>query len=72
MDLSKELDCLTHSLLIAKLHTYGFSTSACELMAILSDANSRLRWATVAAHGLIYIKVSHKVPYSDQFYSTFH
>ena len=31
-DLSKAFDCLPHGLLIAKLHAYGLSTTACHLM----------------------------------------
>ena len=31
-DLSKELDCLSHELITAKLNTYGFSLSALRLM----------------------------------------
>ena len=39
MDLSKAFDCLDHDLLIAKLHAYGFSRSALEL--IYSYLNER-------------------------------
>ena len=33
MDLSKAFDCLPHGLMISKLHAYGFSVPACELIA---------------------------------------
>ena len=32
MDLSKAFDCLPHKLLISKLHAYGMTDSACELI----------------------------------------
>ena len=44
IDLSKVFDCLPHSLLLAKLHAYGFSMPASELMAdYLKRRTQRLR-----------------------------
>ena len=44
MDLSKAFDCLPHGLLIAELHAYGMSESACELMAsYLSNRKQRVK-----------------------------
>ena len=55
MDLSKAFDCLPHSLLIAKCHSYGLNYSSCCLLAdYLSDrkqrvklGNSRSSWNTL-------------------------
>ena len=47
MDLSKAFDCLSHSLLVAKLHAYGLDISACELIAsYLSDRRQRVKLGT--------------------------
>ena len=44
MDLSKAFDCLPHSLTIAKLHAYGMSTSACDLISsYLSNRKQRIK-----------------------------
>ena len=44
MDLSKAFDCLPHCLLIAKLHAYGFTNTACLLVAsYLSDRQQRVK-----------------------------
>ena len=44
MDLSKAFDCLPHGLLIAKLHTYGLSETACETMFdYLKDRKQRMK-----------------------------
>ena len=56
MDLSKAFDCLPHGLLIAKLHAYGCSMSACELISnYLSNRqqcvkilNNRSTWRTLS------------------------
>jgi len=44
MDLSKAFDCLPHGLLVAKLHAYGFSLSACDLIcSYLSGRKQRVK-----------------------------
>ena len=46
MDLSKAFDCLPHGLLISKLHAYGLSIPACDLIAsYLSDRYQRVKLA---------------------------
>ena len=55
MDLSKAFDCLPHSLLISKLHAYGLTLPACQLVAsYLSNRRQRVKlgdarsnWATL-------------------------
>ena len=43
-DLSKAFDCLSHELIIAKLHAYGFSLSALKLMqSYLSERKQRTK-----------------------------
>ena len=44
MDPSKAFDCLPHGLLIAKLHAYGLSETACETMFdYLQDRTQRVK-----------------------------
>ena len=44
MDLSKAFDCLDHDLLIAKIHAYGFSRSALELIySYLNERKQRVK-----------------------------
>ena len=56
MDLSRVFDCLPHGLLIAKLHAYGCSMSACELISnylsnrqqCVTILNNRSTWRTLS------------------------
>ena len=44
MDLSKAFDRMPHSLLIAKLHAYGLSMNACQLIVnYLKDGRQRVK-----------------------------
>ena len=47
MDLSKAFDCLPHGLIISKLHAYGVSTPACELLfSYLHGRKQRVKIST--------------------------
>ena len=56
MDLSKAFDCLPHGLIISKLHAYGVSTPACELLFTylhgrkqrVKISTSRSSWTTLS------------------------
>ena len=44
MDLSKAFECMPHGLLIAKLHAYGFSANACNMvMSYLANRCQRVK-----------------------------
>ena len=55
MDLSKDFDCLPHGLIIAKLHAYGLSFDACDLLSSylcnrfqkVKVKTSRSEWAVI-------------------------
>ena len=52
MDLSKAFDCLPHSLLKSKLHAYGLTIPACQVVASYSRqrvklGDARSNWATL-------------------------
>ena len=47
MDLSKCFDCMPHALLVCKLHAYGLSLDACQMMAnYLSNRSQRTKEGT--------------------------
>ena len=63
-DLSKAFDTINHELLIAKLHVYGFSTDALEvLLSYLQDRWQRVKIIQLSVLGHSYFKELHK----DQF-----
>ena len=59
-DLSKVFDCVSHELLIAKLHAYGFDKSSLELVhSYLSDRKQRVRIENTFSS---WFEISHGVP----------
>ena len=48
LDLSKAFDCLPHKLLLCKLHAYGVSRDACDLLcSYLTNRIQRVKMSTV-------------------------
>ena len=53
LDLSKAFDCLPHKLLLCKLHAYGVSRDACDLLrSYLTNRSQSGKLSTVKATGL--------------------
>ena len=68
MDLSNVIDCMPHGLLIAKLHTYGVSDSACCYdMGYVANRMQRGKIMGEKITGNSSIKVSTKGRYSALF-----
>ena len=60
MDLSKAFDCMPHGLLIAKLHAYGVSPTACNLI-ISYLQNRKQRVKTIGVKGP-WVTINRGVP----------
>ena len=60
MDLSKAFDCISHKLLISKLHAYGVSNESCSLiMSYLCDRKQRVK---LGQHKSEWARLSKGVP----------
>ena len=57
LDLSKAFDCLPHKLLLCKLHAYGVSRDACDLLcSYLTNRTQRVKISTVKSDWVKLIK----------------
>ena len=57
LDLSKAFDCLPHKLLLCKLHAYGVSRDACDLLCCyLTNRTQRVKISTVKSDWARLIK----------------
>ena len=56
-DLSKAFDCLSHPLLLCKLHAYGFSDNSCELIfSYLSNRQQRVKIGSSRSEWVFMLK----------------
>ena len=56
-DLSKAFDCLSHPLLLCKLHAYGFSENSCQLIfSYLSDRQQRVKIGSSRSEWVFMLK----------------
>ena len=63
MDLSKAFDCISHNLLIGKLHAYGLDKPSLKLIySYLKAENKRLKSILTLAPGKMSSMASHRVP----------
>ena len=63
-DLSKAIDCLSHDLLIAKLHSYGLDLASLKVLQdYLTNRKQKTNVDSFIALGKRYYQVYHKVLY---------
>ena len=63
IDLSKAFDCMSHGLLITKLHAYGFSMNACEMIkSYLIERLQRVKIGDTFSEWVTIIKGLYSAP----------
>ena len=71
-NLLKAFGCVSHDLLIGKLHSYGLSFPAIKLMQdYLKIANKELKLGPPIVTSMIFELVFRKFPFLDQFFLLF-